>query len=287
MAQATEKVGTTYGPSTEVVDGSRALAFARATNDENAAYGADGLVPPLFVVVPTWTCLTEALSDMLPSRAAAMIVHGEQDMRFARPLVADQVLTTHAEAFNLRPGRSGTRCGVRLVSRDAATGEVMVDQYVTMFVREMTGGAAAGPDLPDHGFPAPARHRLVAVHQVHVDADQPSRYARASGDHNPIHLDADVARSVGLPGPIVHGLCSMAMVARSVVAVAADGDPTRLRRLAVRFADVVAPGDDLVTSVYDVPGSPPERAGGSRAYAFESHCSGRLVLSHGRAEVGS
>ncbi len=42
------------------------------------------------------------------------------------------------------------------------------------------------------------------------------RYAAASGDHNPIHQDEDVARSVGLPGVIAHGMYTMALAARAV-----------------------------------------------------------------------
>lgn len=60
------------------------------------------------------------------------------------------------------------------------------------------------------------------------------RYAGASGDFNPIHIDDEFARSVGLPGRILHGLWSMAQVARAVTAAAGD-DPAALRSLSVQF----------------------------------------------------
>jgi len=285
MALATERVGTSYPARTVVADGPRALAFAAATNDDNLHYRSGACLPPLFAVVPAWACLTEALAHVLPAGAAAMIVHSEHDLRLSEPLVAGQRITTRAEAFNLRPGRSGTRCTIRLVSEDPATSGPLVEQYVTMFVRSMTGGDPAGPDVPDHGFPPSARERLVGSHAVAVDLDQTERYAAVSGDDNPIHLDDVAARQVGLAGRIVHGLCSMAMAGSSVIALTAGGDPARLRRLALRFSDVVRPGDELLTSVYAMA---PDRATGDRcSYAFESSCSGRLVLSHGRAEVRS
>ncbi|HEY7076584.1 MAG TPA: MaoC/PaaZ C-terminal domain-containing protein [Solirubrobacteraceae bacterium] len=66
------------------------------------------------------------------------------------------------------------------------------------------------------------------------------RYAGASGDFNPIHLDDDFARSVGLPGRILHGLWTMAQVAR------AQGDPLALKSLAVQFRGIGVPEREIV-----------------------------------------
>ena len=73
--------------------------------------------------------------------------------------------------------------------------------------------------------------------------EQIAAYAEASGDHNPIHLDDEFARSVGLPGLIAHGLLQMGLLA--VVAGEAAGGPSRLRSLACRFGGVVEPGDTV------------------------------------------
>ena len=59
------------------------------------------------------------------------------------------------------------------------------------------------------------------------------RYAGASGDFNPIHIDEEFARQVGLPGRILHGLWTMAQVARAQTEAA--GGPYALRRLSVQF----------------------------------------------------
>lgn len=81
------------------------------------------------------------------------------------------------------------------------------------------------------------------------------RYAGASGDFNPIHIDEEFAQQVGLPGRILHGLWSMAQVARAATD-AAGGDPVALERLAVQFrgmgrmeSEIVISGE--VTSVAD------------------------------------
>jgi acyl dehydratase len=77
---------------------------------------------------------------------------------------------------------------------------------------------------------------------VAFDRKQIAAYAEASGDHNPIHLDDDFARSVGLPGVIAHGMLQMGILA--VVAEEATGGRP-LRRLTCRFAGVVLPGDTV------------------------------------------
>jgi len=70
------------------------------------------------------------------------------------------------------------------------------------------------------------------------------RYAGASGDFNPIHIDEDFARSVGLPGRILHGLYTMAQVARAQTEAA--GGPEALRRLSVQFRGMGLPEQEIV-----------------------------------------
>ena len=83
--------------------------------------------------------------------------------------------------------------------------------------------------------------------RVTPDAGLTKRYAEASGDPNPIHTDPDFAKSVGLPGVILHGLYSMAQVARAHTE-AAGGDPRALRRLAVQFRGMGMPEQEIVVS---------------------------------------
>ena len=73
------------------------------------------------------------------------------------------------------------------------------------------------------------------------------RYAGASGDFNPIHLDDEFAREVGLPGRILHGLWTMAQVARAATD-AAGGRPELLRSLSVEFRGAGMIGEEIVVS---------------------------------------
>lgn len=281
MALPIDKLGATYGPTVTTVEVDRARAYAAATNDPNPAYEAGKVAPPVFGVVPVWPVMFEAVGDVVPPEAALFIVHGEQDMHFHQPLVPGRSLSNTSEAYSVRVGGSGTRFTVKVSSTDTESGEPVLTQFVTLFVRGMSDGESGGPDKPAHDFPDEARARPVGEHRVHVDDDQTFRYRDASGDTMPIHTDDEVAKSVGLPGIIAHGLCTMAMCSQSVIATVAGGDPTRLRRLAVRFAANVFPGNDVVTSIYEVgPGD------GSTVYAFEAASQGDLVVKHGLAEVG-
>ena len=72
------------------------------------------------------------------------------------------------------------------------------------------------------------------------------RYAGASGDFNPIHIDEEFAQRVGLPGRILHGLWTMAQVARAHTD--AGGGPASLRRLSVQFRGMGVMGEEIVVS---------------------------------------
>ena len=84
---------------------------------------------------------------------------------------------------------------------------------------------------------------------VTFTTEQIAAYAEASGDHNPIHVDGDFARSVGLPGVIAHGMLQMGLLAR------AAGAPDRVRRLACRFSGMVRPGDTVTFAAEPADGS--------------------------------
>jgi acyl dehydratase len=77
--------------------------------------------------------------------------------------------------------------------------------------------------------------------------EQIRAYAEASGDRNPIHLDEEFARKVGLPGVIAHGMLQMGLMATFAVEVA-GGDPRRIKRLGCRFAAMVLPGERVTFS---------------------------------------
>lgn len=89
-----------------------------------------------------------------------------------------------------------------------------------------------------------------AIPELKVTPDRwlPHRYAGASGDFNPIHIDPEFAKNTaGLPGNILHGLWTMAQVARAATQ-AGGGDPRRLRRLSVQFRGMGFPEKEITVS---------------------------------------
>ncbi len=87
----------------------------------------------------------------------------------------------------------------------------------------------------------------IAGLQVTPDKYVPHRYAGASGDFNPIHIDPEFAKAVGLPNTILHGLYMMGLVARAS-AEAAGGDPRSLKRLSVEFRGMGAPETEIAVT---------------------------------------
>ncbi len=128
-----------------------------------------------------------------------------------------------------------------------------------MFFRGVNGGQSTGDphdtglDLADYSATVAQgedSNRFLASVQAHMDGDQTMRYAQASGDFMPIHIDDEFAKSVGLGGIIIHGLCTMAHASWAAIEKLCDSDPTRLARIAVRFSKPLRPGDDLRTSIF-------------------------------------
>ncbi len=115
--------------------------------------------------------------------------------------------------------------------------------------------------------------------RVTPDKYLPHRYAGASGDFNPIHIDPEFARAVGLPQNILHGLWGMAQVARASV-VAAGGDPRSLRRLSVQFRGMGVPEQELTVS-----GTVADERDGRLVIDVEAEQGGNRIIRNAQAEV--
>ena len=102
------------------------------------------------------------------------------------------------------------------------------------------------------------------------------RYAGASGDFNPIHLDDEFARSVGLPGRILHGLWTMAQVARAQTEAA--GDPLALESLEVQFRGVGLPEAEITIT---------SETGGDGTITAHAEQNGKKIVKGGRPRLRS
>ena len=116
--------------------------------------------------------------------------------------------------------------------------------------------------------------------KVTPDKYLPHRYAGASGDFNPIHIDPEFARQVGLPGNILHGLYGMAQVARAATAAAADGDPRKLKRLSVQFRGMGFPEQEIT-----VTGTVKEVRDGVAVIDTVAEQSGNQIIRNAEADI--
>jgi acyl dehydratase len=104
------------------------------------------------------------------------------------------------------------------------------------------------------------------------------RYAGASGDFNPIHIDEEFAKAVGLPGRILHGLWTMAQVARAQTEAA--GGPEHLKRLSVQFRGMGVPEQEVVVS-----GTVRESADGRAIVDTVAEQAGKQIIRNAEAEL--
>ncbi len=138
----------------------------------------------------------------------------------------------------------------------------------------MTDAAAAAPTSTAVGDEMTPLSRTVTQEQINA-------YAEASGDHNPIHVDPEFARSVGLPGTIAHGLLDMAILTEAVARWA--GGFEQVASLACRFSKPLLPGETVTCTgrVIEV-----DARQGLATLELEAVSSrGERVLTNGRATV--
>jgi acyl dehydratase len=207
-------------------------------------------------------------------------VHGEHDLIIRKPLVPGSWVHTTGERSAVVCSKAGMNTFMKLVTVDDE-GDTVFEQYWSSLMRgEVTGGDHGTPPS-DHNFPDDARERKVGSMSLHTTRDQTFRYAGASADRAPMHVDDEMAKQVGFPRKFNQGLCTLAVTSRGLIELAAGGDPRRVRRIAVRFSSPVFPGNSIDLSVYDIGPT----GDGAHAYAFEAESEGAAVLRHGRFEV--
>lgn len=281
-----DAVGTWTDPVEFEVDADRIRRYAAATNDTLAPHAAGDLAPPVFAIVPAFEASMGVLvggpRQVIPPSLVGAVLHGEQDFRYRRPIVPGMTLFTRAQVRGIQPRSSGVTVCVQAESRAAETGELVVEQSMVAFVRgaRLDGAVGEGPDGHRLEDSVRASEPVAEVEQT-FDEDQTFRYAEASGDPMRVHLDDEYARSVGLPGIIIHGLCTMAFTSSAVIRHACPEDPSRLKRLAVRFASTARPGQTITTRIW----SGGTRDGRAR-YAYETTSdSGDCVITDGLAEI--
>jgi acyl dehydratase len=268
-----------HGPFPGTLDPATIARYAAATNDTSPPVRAGTAVPATFPVILIFDAQWAA-NGAVPKavyETGRNGVHGEHEVLMHRPLVPGESLETWSEPFAVRNTSAGARVVLHM-EQFGADGARAVEHWWTIFFPGCDLLADVGPEPPDHTFPETARdHRAGSVTQ-HVDLDVATRYAEVSNDWSAHHFDLASARNAGVDYLFAHGLCVMAMCTQAAVELVAGGDPSNVRRVAVRFASPTRLDADLTVDVYDA---------GDGVYAFEATCADAAVIKHGRLELFS
>ena len=269
-------VGKDYGEITYDVTPDVIEKYARATNDDNEIYfkGDDAVASPVFPFVPAFGKLAEAGLDPELQADVMRLVHGEEEHIIHTPIRAGDTLTLRTTLEAVEAKESGETFTLKTVVTNQ-NGEHVADVFTNSFIRGSGGGGSKSASVQEEP------KEIVYEESVKVDEDQTQRYAEASGDTNPIHVDESFAKAVGLPGIILHGMCTMAFAGKAAVKGLAGGDPTRIKRISVRFSKPVLPGQELTTKFWEA-----GKSDGGTTYGFETYNpDGQPVIKNGQLEL--
>jgi acyl dehydratase len=191
-----------------------------------------GILPPLFSC--TWETLLalELLSTLEPPLPLGAMVHAETDLLRVRPAATGEGLRCRLELERAEAVPSGVR--LEVIARNWEPGGQLRTEARHRF-RVRTGGGGERRDAEP--LDLDGWERLA---EWSLPASAGRRYARASGDWNPIHLFAWTARPLGFRRPILHGFCIAAMVAHAAGEHLWPGDPAALRRFRIAFRSPLA-----------------------------------------------
>jgi len=203
-------------------------------------------VLPTFAVLPGFGMAPQVASTPDLNIDLTGVVHGEHEIILDGPLpVAARVRST-AEVTGVYDRGSGAAIMFRIDTADRDTGKRLFSNTWTLFARG--AGGFGGPAAPKPEILPPERAPDAEVRSPLIP--QIAQIYRLSGDKAFLHIDPELVRLAGFDRPIVHGLCSMGVVTKAVVDGLLGGDVARVRRVRMRFAKPVFPGETILTRAW-------------------------------------
>ena len=268
-------VGQTFGPLLYEYDWQKPALFAlgcgAGTDELELLLETRGpKVLPAFAAVIATEPLNQAMHALQGN--LLMRLHAAQKMVFHRPIPHQGRLSTTAVVRKIYDQGKGA-----LVVFDTFTksddGEPLFDTEMQVFYR--AHGGFGGDKSPEPASTAPPDRAPDAAIELNTTPVQAILYRFGSQDLNPIHADPAIAKKVGLPRPILHGLCTFGFATRAAIQALTAGNPEKLRSIEGRFSRPVYPGETLLTEVW--------RTGDGEAwYVTKSKERGEAVLDLGR-----
>ncbi|MBS2019305.1 MAG: SDR family NAD(P)-dependent oxidoreductase [Deltaproteobacteria bacterium] len=214
-------------------------------------HGDGFLVAPTFGVIPAMRVVMQLAKEGRKGPGLNFgferILHGEQYTEVKRPLPAHAKLRHEAKVKDIFDKGKNAVVINGITTYDAETGEELVYNELTTFVRGAGGwGGERGPTGEQNPPPDRAPDAVITEKTT---ANQALLY-RLTGDWNPLHADPNFAQAFGFQKPILHGLCTFGFVARHAIKSFAGNDGRLFKSIKVRFAESVYPGETLKTEMW-------------------------------------
>ena len=202
------------------------------------------------------------------------LLHGEQAFTLHAPIEPGKTYVGSYQVVDVvdKGAGKGALLFLRKELREKGHNELVSIVTSTYFLRGDGGCGGTTSEAPaPHAIPERAPD-LSCTLPVLARA---ALIYRLSGDYNPIHADPALARKAGFERPILHGLCSLGVATRAVLAGCCNDEPERLSSLQLRFSSPVYPGETLVTDIW--------MDAAVASFRTRSAERGVVVLNNGRA----
>lgn len=230
--------------------GESALQFSYEYSDAFSAFPLYPVVLPFkgtaHDVVPYPPPTLAAAPDGMPVVNPAMILHGEQSLELVRPLdPAGGELQARTKIISFYDKGKGTLMESQTVLEDARG--VVARLVSGSFIRGLSGFQGKGRRLPARVEVPKRAPDFTAAFKT---SPHQAQLYRLSGDYNALHIDPEIATSVGFKQPILHGLCTMGVATRALFHQFCQGDVARFKSVRVRFSSPVFPGETVETRMW-------------------------------------
>lgn len=242
MALNLGAIGTTVGPFEHAYSWKDvalyALALGAGPEDSVLLLEPAPRVLPTFSVipafVPVFAALRETGGDLLK------LLHTAQRTELLKPLPSEAIFTTTGHIQGIWDMRIGAL--INIETRSSIGSELYARTLWSLLIQGESGFPS---ERPPAGLRTKPKDSAPVASVSWATSPAQALLYRLTGDLNPIHARPEVAQAAGLPGPILHGLCSYGFAARVALRALCDNDPSRMRSFEARFSRPVLPGQTL------------------------------------------
>ncbi|HSU91829.1 MAG TPA: MaoC/PaaZ C-terminal domain-containing protein [Sporolactobacillaceae bacterium] len=289
MPLASSIVNAASEPVSSEIDARWTMAYAAALGDSLSAY-MDTLRPsefvahPMFPVCFEWPLIvamrrffkTNSLTDEEATRG----VHATHDLIIHRTIRPPETLRTRLVVAGVERRKPGAYQLTRLDTTDARNAPVCTSLYGSIY----RGVGVEGLDRPADismppAAPADASARPRDEFKIQVPAGMAHVYTECARIFNPIHTEAALARTAGLPAIILHGTATLALAVSRIVESRPQSDPTRVSRIACRFGAMVTMPSTLTLRIFA--DTPRDTASSAGVFFEVLNSEGKLAIRDG------